>query len=76
MKPEFEPRPGELLVDLPVRGDAELYFIGRIHTPWKARRDCPRQGSPDGPLCRVEIFEPWVPGLKGLEAFETLELLY
>ena len=36
----------------------------------------PRQGRPDGPVCRIEIFEPWVAALDGVERFERLEVLY
>ncbi|GHF37202.1 tRNA (N6-threonylcarbamoyladenosine(37)-N6)-methyltransferase TrmO [Seohaeicola zhoushanensis] len=69
-------RQGEISVDLPPAEDAWLRFIGRIHTPWTDRKDCPRQGRPDGPECRVEVFEPWVAALQGLDAFATVELLY
>ena len=31
---------------------------------------------PDGPICRIEVSEPWVAGLDGIEAFERLEVLY
>src|SRR3954470_18050251 len=33
---------GEVAVELPQAFDASLYYIGRIHTPWKARKDCPK----------------------------------
>ena len=36
----------------------------------------PRQGRADGPVCRIEIFEPWVAALDGVSAFERLEVLY
>ena len=35
-------RPGEVSVPLPAETDAGVYFIGRIHTPWKTRKDCPK----------------------------------
>jgi tRNA-Thr(GGU) m(6)t(6)A37 methyltransferase TsaA len=69
-------RPGEIAVTPPVCDDAKLVFIGRIHTPWTQRQDTPRQGRPDGPVCRIEIFEPWVMALRGLDAFESVEVLY
>lgn len=69
-------RQGEVSVDLPEAHDAWLRFIGHIRTPWRDRRDCPRQGSPDGPECRVQVFDPWHAALQGLEEFETVELLY
>ena len=69
-------RTGEVAVDLPTPVDAGLVFIGRIHTPWTDRLDCPRQGRPDGPVCRIELFEPWVDGLDGLASYEQVEVLY
>jgi tRNA-Thr(GGU) m(6)t(6)A37 methyltransferase TsaA len=69
-------RAHEIAVDLPPADDAHLRFIGRIRTPFVTRDLCPRQGSPDGPECQVEVFEPWVPALQGLEEFASIELLY
>lgn len=69
-------RPGEREVLLPERSDARLVFIGRVRTPFPAREQCPRQGRTDGPVCRIEIDEPWRAGLKGLETFERAEVLY
>jgi tRNA-Thr(GGU) m(6)t(6)A37 methyltransferase TsaA len=69
-------RPHEVMVPTTPPDDARLRFIGKIHTPWNERKECPRQGRQDGPECRIEIFEPWVPALKGIEAFEQIELLY
>lgn len=69
-------REHEVSVDLPDASDAQLRFIGRIHTPWVKRTDCPRQGKFDGPICKVELFEQWGPALKGLEEYEHIELLY
>ncbi len=60
----------------PPATDAGLVFIGRIRTPWTSRLECPRQGRPDGPVCRIEIFEPWVAALEGIAEFERLEVLY
>ena len=69
-------RTGEVEAPLPARVDAPLVFIGRIRTPFATRDDCPRQGRPDGPLCRIEVDEPWRAGLRGIEAYETIEVLY
>lgn len=71
-----EVRAGEVTVALPERVDAGLYFIGRIGTPWQDRLLCPRQGRLDGPVCRVELFQPWAEALDGIEQFERIELLY
>src|SRR5664279_3751649 len=69
-------REGELAVDMPKASNASLVFIGRIRTPWKSRLDTPRQGRHDGPVCRLEIFEPWVPALKGVDFYSNLEVIY
>jgi tRNA-Thr(GGU) m(6)t(6)A37 methyltransferase TsaA len=76
MTGESELREGEIAVDMPKTDDAGLVFIGRIRTPWKSREDTPRQGDHNGPVCRIEIFEPWVPALKGIEHYQNLEVLY
>jgi tRNA-Thr(GGU) m(6)t(6)A37 methyltransferase TsaA len=69
-------RPGEIAVTPPAATDAGLVFIGRIHTPWTVRGDTPRQGQPDGPVCRIEVFEPWVAALQGLERCQRIEVIY
>lgn len=61
---------------LPPPGDAALQFIGHIETPFHRRDQCPRQGRPDGPECALVVKDAWVPALKGLETFETLDVLY
>ncbi|HEX4767257.1 MAG TPA: tRNA (N6-threonylcarbamoyladenosine(37)-N6)-methyltransferase TrmO [Lichenihabitans sp.] len=71
-----EIRAGETAVDMPPSTDAGLVFIGRIRTPWTDRLACPRQGRTDGPLCRIEIAEPWVEALEGLAAYDRVEVLY
>lgn len=76
---ELDPlRPHELAAEAPSGGfDAGLWFVGRIQTPWSRREDCPRRGDPEnGPICRIEIFEPWVPALAGVETKERLQILY
>jgi tRNA-Thr(GGU) m(6)t(6)A37 methyltransferase TsaA len=69
-------REGEFAVDVPNAKDAGLVFIGRIRTPWSSRVDTPRQGRHDGPVCRLEVFEPWVPALKGVDFYSHLEVIY
>jgi tRNA-Thr(GGU) m(6)t(6)A37 methyltransferase TsaA len=73
---ENEIREGELAVDVPAAEDAGLIFIGRIRTPWTSRLMTPRQGRPDGPICRLEVFEPWGPALKGVDFYSNLEVIY
>jgi tRNA-Thr(GGU) m(6)t(6)A37 methyltransferase TsaA len=71
-----ELREGETAVEPPKAGDAGLVFVGRIRTPWTSRDMTPRQGSHGGPVCRLEIFDPWVPALKGVEFYSNLEVIY
>ncbi len=71
-----EVRAGETAVTPPPATDAGLVFVGRIHTPWADRLECPRQGRLDGPTCRIEIFPPWVPALDDMAEFERLEVIY
>ena len=74
----FTLRPGEAIAETLPPHEAGLVFIGRIRTPWTDRTACPRQGRPDGPVCRIEIAEPWASGgaLDGIEACGRLEVLY
>ncbi|WP_316167352.1 MULTISPECIES: tRNA (N6-threonylcarbamoyladenosine(37)-N6)-methyltransferase TrmO [unclassified Bradyrhizobium] len=76
MTTETDLRPGEVTVEAPPPHDAQLYFIGRIRTPWTSRLETPRQGSHEGPVCRLEIFEPWVAALKGVDFYTHLEVIY
>lgn len=69
-------RAREVRIDVAPPDDARLRFVGRIRTPWTRREDCPRQGDPDGPECRVEVDPDWAPALKGLEEYDRVELLY
>ena len=73
---ENEMRAGEVSAGEPSATDAGLVFIGRIHTPWTSRMETPRQGRLDGPVCRIELFEPWAQALAGLERYERIEVIY
>lgn len=73
---ENEVRAAEVAVEPPAATDAGLVFIGRIGTPWMSRMEAPRQGRHDGPLCSIEVFEPWVAALDGLQQYEKLEVIY
>jgi tRNA-Thr(GGU) m(6)t(6)A37 methyltransferase TsaA len=52
--------------------------IGTLHTPWRAIADCPRNGrQPDpAPVCIVHVLPEFVEGLRSLEGFSHLILLY
>lgn len=76
MARENEVRAGEVAVEAPPPTDAGLVFVGRIRTPWTSRSETPRQGQPDGPVCRLEIFDPWKPALQGIERYENIEVIY
>jgi tRNA-Thr(GGU) m(6)t(6)A37 methyltransferase TsaA len=69
-------RPGEVAAPVPDGPDAGLVFIGHVETPFRTRRDCPRQGRHDGPPCRLVLHAPYERALVGLDAFETIEVLY
>ncbi len=73
---ENEIRRNERAFGEQLSSNASLTFIGRIHTPWTSRLGAPRQGRADGPVCRIEIFEPWIPALRGLDRFQRVEVLY
>jgi tRNA-Thr(GGU) m(6)t(6)A37 methyltransferase TsaA len=72
---ENEIRENERAVDTPAPTDVGLVSVGRISTPWTSRTQAPRQGRHDGPICRIEIFDLWVPALQGVRAFERLVIL-
>jgi len=69
-------REGEIAVELPERFDASLYFIGRIHTPWQRRDDCPKNGRESDAVCTIELDPRWSAGLKGLETVSHVLVLY
>lgn len=72
-----EVRPGEVVVDAPTPQDAAVAYIGRIRTPWKSPRECPRRGDyENGPLCRIELASPWEQALAGIEQHTHLQILY
>nr|WP_294503956.1 tRNA (N6-threonylcarbamoyladenosine(37)-N6)-methyltransferase TrmO [uncultured Rhodopila sp.] len=52
--------------------------IGTLHTPWRTTAECPRNGrQPDpAPLCTAQVFPEFVDGLRDLEGFSHLILLY
>jgi len=69
-------RPGETAVSLPDTYQAGIYFIGRIHTPFKTRDDCPKNSAQSDALGRVELDPRYVLGVKDLEQYSHIHLLY
>ena len=73
---EYGIRPGEEAVELPKATDAGVYFIGRIHTPWTRRKDCPKNARESDAPCTIEIDARFAPGLKDIETCTHLVVLY
>lgn len=76
--PEMRPpRPGERSINLPDGFEASLYFIGKIHTPWKLRRDCPKNSADRRDVVATVDLDPrYAEGLEGIELMSHLILLY
>ena len=72
----FGIREGEVAVPLPDGHDASLYFIGRIHTPWKERKDCPKNARGSDAVCTIEVDPRWAPALTKLETLSHVIVLY
>jgi tRNA-Thr(GGU) m(6)t(6)A37 methyltransferase TsaA len=73
---ETDLRPREVAVALPPQTDAGVYFIGTIHTPWHTRGECPKRGSPDGPICSIVVAERWQVALTDLADHRRIQVLY
>jgi tRNA-Thr(GGU) m(6)t(6)A37 methyltransferase TsaA len=69
-------RPGEVAVLLPEHFDAQLYFIGRIRTPWTRREDCPKNARESEAVCGIEVDERWTDALTDVETCSHLFVLY
>ena len=69
-------RPGEVSVALPEHFDAELYFIGRIRTPWQSREECPKNARESDARCTIEVDERWAAALTAVETCSHLLVLY
>ena len=73
---DSELRPGEAAVEIPSQIDAGVFFIGTIRTPWRTRRECPKRGDPDGPVCSIVVDERWRTGLTDLAGYRRIQVLY
>lgn len=69
-------RDGEFPAALPDQFDASLYFIGRIRTPWKERKDCPKNARESDAVCTIEVDPRWAAALRGVETCSHLIVLY
>ena len=73
---EFGIRAGEVAIPLPEKFDAGIYFIGRIQTPWTRREECPKNARESDAVCTIEVAEPYVAALNGVESCTHLLVLY
>ena len=51
-----------------------LKSIGIIHSPYKDKKECPPQGREE--ICQIEIFGQYAEGLKDIDGFSHLILIY
>ncbi len=59
--------------------DGKVVFIGKIQSKWKTRVDCPKnlvQARERGGAARIVLDEFWRQGLRGLDKFQHLIVLY
>ncbi|MCJ7445937.1 MAG: tRNA (N6-threonylcarbamoyladenosine(37)-N6)-methyltransferase TrmO [Methanotrichaceae archaeon] len=56
--------------------DLILRPIGNIHTPYTSLKDAPHQGRLSEEICKIEVFPEFLPGLKDIEKFTHLVVLY
>ena len=54
----------------------ELKPIGIIHSPYRDGVQAPHQGCGHKETCQVEVFEEFEEGLKGVEGFSHIILIY
>lgn len=52
----------------------EVTFIGIIHSPYTRPRESPSQ--PDGTKCTIEIYGQYAEGLKDVERFSHIHVIY
>jgi tRNA-Thr(GGU) m(6)t(6)A37 methyltransferase TsaA len=79
MSDETGIRPGEQRVPLPDTFDAGLYYLGRIHTPWTRREDCPknsREARESGIVARIVVDPRFAGGLLDVASATHLLILY
>ena len=75
-KSDFGVWEGEVTTELPAQPDAGIYFIGRIRTPWKERKDCPKNARESDAVCTLEVDARWAASLKDVETCSHLVVLY
>lgn len=77
MPDSYDIRPGEVATALPEQFDASVYFIGRIHTPWTRREDCPKNPREAGDaVSTITVGPRFADGLRGLAGTSHIIVLY
>jgi len=59
--------------------DGKVVFIGKIRSNWKTRKDCPNNlvlARERGSIASIEVDEYWREGLRGLDRFTHIIVLY
>src|ERR1044072_1220506 len=69
-------RPGEIAVTLPEDFDDGVYFIGRIHTPWTRRDECPKNARGSDAVCTIALDARYAAALDGVASCTHLVILY
>ncbi len=70
-------RPGEMELESGcLSEDASLSFIGHIETPFKFRKDCPRNGRKTEEIAYIRLKEEFLPGLKSIETCSHVIVFY
>ena len=69
-------REGEIAITLPEAFDAGVYFIGRIHTPWTRREECPKNARGSDAECTIELDERYAAALDGVATCTHIVVLY
>ncbi len=54
----------------------KLKPIGTIHSLYKSREEAPHQGCERDEICQVELFKEFEEGLKDIEGFSHIILIY
>src|SRR5215467_13793515 len=53
---------------------AASFFTGTIHTPWRTRRDCPKRGSLNEPVCTI-VDDRWQAALTDIDGYRRIQVL-
>ena len=54
---------------------ANIHFIGIVHSVLKKREDCPRQGSEQAPGATIHIFDEYMEGIADLKEGDEIIIL-